>query len=261
MCGGAPPGGGGEAVRSDVSRRSGSQLAGRGLYNRLPVLVLDTFTVPPFGENTYLVGDDDAGTGIVVDPGGRVDDILRVAEERGVRIAEVVNTHADVDHVLGAAELLHRTGARFLLHPDAAATLGTLPADAARFGLQVPDVPAVDGALAPGDEVAVGGLRFEVRYTPGHAPGHVTLVGRDLPTAEGRRTLALCGDVVFLGSIGRTDLAGGDHDTLMRSIENEILTLPDDCVLLPGHGPATSVGYERTHNPFVREWLTTGSRA
>jgi len=216
--------------------------------------VLEVFTVPPFGENTYLLGDADAGVAIAVDPGGRVDDILRLAERRGVEIGRIVNTHAHIDHVTGVAELKRRTGAPFWLHPEAVPMLAGLPAQAAAFGLPEVEVPAVDGELAAGQTIDVGGLRLEVRFAPGHAPGHVILVGPTVSLEDAIHPFALVGDVIFLGSIGRTDLPGGDHAVLMRAIEEEVLTLADDTVLYSGHGPATTVGYERRSNPFVGAW-------
>jgi len=217
--------------------------------------ILEIFTVPPFGENTYLVGDADAGVAIVVDPGGRADEVARVAERRGVVIRTIVNTHAHVDHVSGAADLQALTGAPFWLHADAVPMLETSPLQAAMFGLPPFEPPPVDALLTAGQVVQVGTLRLTVRETPGHAPGHVTLVGPEV-TIDGRRApFALCGDVIFLGSIGRTDLPGGDYDLLMASIEREILSLPDETVLYSGHGPATTVGHERRSNPFVLDWL------
>lgn len=221
--------------------------------------VFEVFTVPPFSENTYLLGDAEAGEAIVVDPGGRVEDILRVAERRGVRIVKIVNTHAHIDHVIGVPALQARTGAPFWLHPDAAPMLEAMPVQAEMFNLPPVTPPSIDHPLSEGEVVQVGGLALDVRYTPGHAPGHVTLVGpRIALDGEPPRPFALCGDVIFMGSIGRTDLPGGDYETLMQSIEREVLTLPDDTVLYSGHGPATTVGQERRANPFVREWLAQG---
>jgi hydroxyacylglutathione hydrolase len=217
--------------------------------------VLDVFTVMPFSENTYLVGDADAGVAIVVDPGGRADDIVRVAKQRGVAIATIVNTHAHIDHVAGVRELQALTGAPFWIHADAVPMLQTVPAQAAMFGLPPFDPPEVDATISAGQVFEVGGLRLTVRYTPGHAPGHVTLVGPPVEIDGRQAPFALCGDVIFMGSIGRTDLPGGDYTTLMNSIEREILSLPDETVLYSGHGPATRVGRERLRNPFVQEWL------
>ncbi len=217
--------------------------------------VLETFVVGPFQENTFLLGDADAGVAIVVDPGGRTDDVLRVAQHRGLRITAIVNTHSHVDHVAGVAEMKERTGAPFLLHAAAVPMLQALPQQAAMFGLPPTVPPEVDGSLAPGQVIDVGGIRLTVRDTPGHAPGHVTLVSQPLDLHGQTAVRALVGDVIFLGSIGRTDLPGGDFQTLMTSIEREILTLPADAVLYSGHGPDTTVAHERAFNPFVRDWL------
>lgn len=217
--------------------------------------VLETLTVPPFGENTYLFGDADAGVAVVIDPGGRADEIVGVAARRGVAIHAIVITHAHIDHIGGVADLQARTGAPFWLHPDAVPMLATAPLQAATFGMPPFEAPAADHLLAAGQTIAVGGLSLTVRHTPGHAPGHVTLVAPTL-TLDGRTApVAFCGDVIFMGSVGRTDLPGGDHATLMTSIAREILTLPDETVLYPGHGPATTVGRERRTNPFVLDWL------
>jgi len=218
-------------------------------------LVLETFTVMPFSENTYLVGDADAGTAAVIDPGGRVDDILRSARLAGVTIHLILGTHGHIDHVSGVAELAERTGAPYWLHADARPFLDHLPQQAAMFGLPPVPVPRVDGPLTAGQEIAVGGLRFTVREAPGHAPGHVILVGPALDYEDHQGPIVFCGDVIFRGSVGRTDLPGGDLAGLRRSIEREILSLPDEALLLSGHGPATTVGLERRQNPFLRQWF------
>ncbi len=229
-------------------------------YNAAMNLILETLVVPPFGENTYLIGDADAGVAIAVDPGGRADELAATAERRGVRIEHIINTHAHIDHVSGVEALQALTGADFWLHPDARPMLAGLTAQARMFGLPDLQPPTVDHEIEVGRPIAVGGLTLEVRFTPGHAPGHVTFVTPAVEYEGVVRPLALCGDVIFRGSIGRTDLPGGDTRTLMESIEREILSLSDDTVLLSGHGPATSVGLERTGNPFVLDWLSRSSR-
>ncbi len=220
----------------------------------------EVFTVGPFQENTYLLGDADAGEAVVIDPGGRVDDILRVAELRGVRVMAIVNTHSHIDHVTGVAELRRLSGAPFCLHPDAVAMLAALPQQAAMFGLPPEDPPTVDRHLAPGEVLRVGGIGLTVLDTPGHAPGHVTLYTGPIDLDGTAAPRAWVGDVIFEGSIGRTDLPGGDYDTLMASIEREILSLAPETVLYSGHGPATTVGYERRFNPFVQDWQRGGHR-
>jgi glyoxylase-like metal-dependent hydrolase (beta-lactamase superfamily II) len=217
--------------------------------------VLEVFTVSPFEENTYLVGDADAGVAVVVDPGGRTEDVLRVAERRGVRVATILATHAHIDHVSGAAALREATGAPFWLHKLDVPLLGALSQQAAMFGLPAVRSPEVDGFLAAGQVIPVGGLELAVLETPGHSPGHVTFVTQRTQWDDGEFAAAFCGDVIFYGAIGRTDLTGGDYDQLLTSIEQRILTLSDDTVLLSGHGPATTVGRERLSNPFVVEWL------
>lgn len=220
-------------------------------------LVLETFVCPPFAENTYLVADPASGDAVVIDPGGRVDDILRTAALRGVRIGQIWGTHSHIDHVAGVAELRARTGARYLLHAAAAPMLAGLPMQAGMFGLPPVEVPVVDGWIGAGDALAVGGAAFTVRDTPGHAPGHVTFVGPTVVYEDRTAPIAFSGDVIFHGSIGRTDLPGGDYALLMRSIEDEILALDDATILFSGHGPATTVGRERRANPFVLDWMAT----
>jgi glyoxylase-like metal-dependent hydrolase (beta-lactamase superfamily II) len=221
--------------------------------------VIEVFTVAPFEENTYLVGDADAGDAVVVDPGGRVEDIVRIAELRGLRVTAVVGTHTHIDHVAGVEALRRLTGAPYWVHPDAESMLAALPQQAAMFGLPPVEAPHVDGHLQPEIPLRVGAMELEVRHTPGHAPGHVSLIGPRMAWEGALRPFALVGDVIFLGSIGRTDLPGGDYATLMRSIEQQILTLPDETLLLSGHGPVTTVGHERRTNAFVADWLGRGA--
>lgn len=217
-------------------------------------LILETLTIPAFGENTFLLGDADAGEALAIDPGGRIDDLLALAERRGVRIVAVANTHAHIDHVAGIPELVARTGVPVWMHRDAAASMATLPAQAAMFGLPPLDPPRVDRELRAGEDLAVGGLRLELRDTPGHAPGHLAFVGPEVELDGARRRFAIVGDAIFLGGIGRVDLPGGDFALLMTSIEREILSLPPATALYPGHGPATTVARERAGNPFVLQW-------
>lgn len=218
-------------------------------------LVFEVFVVPPFGENSYLLGDANAGVAIAVDPGGRAEEIAAVAERRGVKIERIINTHSHIDHVSGVEDLQALTGATFWLHPEAAPMMAALPQQAAMFGLPEMEAPSVDRDVVVGETIEVGELRLEVRYTPGHAPGHVTFVTQPVEYEGAVRSLALCGDVIFRGSIGRTDLPGGDYPTLMQVIEREIMSLPEETLLLSGHGPATTVGLERATNPFVHEWM------
>lgn len=200
----------------------------------------------PFQENGYVAVSEDTGIAVAVDPGGGAADMARYLRESGLSLAAIVLTHAHLDHVDGIPTLrAFAPGVPIHLHPGDRSLYDAAPQQALMFGLPAPDLPAPDADIVPGTTLEFApDLRFEVRFAPGHAPGHVILV------AEERR-LALVGDVIFHGSIGRTDLPGGDFQTLMRSIREAVLTLPDDMRLLSGHGPETTVGRERRSNPFV----------
>jgi hydroxyacylglutathione hydrolase len=196
-----------------------------------------------FAENCYLVVDEQAGQCAIVDPGEEAGLILHKMQETGSRPVAIWLTHAHVDHVIGVHRIAAETGAPVWLHPGDRSLYEAVPDQAAWFGLAAPPrLPAPDHELAHGDRVKVGDVSFEVRHAPGHSPGSVCFVG---PGA------VLTGDVLFAGSIGRTDLPGGDFETLIASIERELLPLPDDTIVYSGHGPETTIGRERRTNPFL----------
>jgi glyoxylase-like metal-dependent hydrolase (beta-lactamase superfamily II) len=201
-----------------------------------------------FVENSYLVIDEASGTCAVVDPGEGAGLILHKVEQAGVRPVAIWVTHAHLDHVMGVAQVRSATGAPVWLHAADRPLYDRVPQQAEAFGFSAAAVPAPDHAWAHGDVARVGGLSFQVRHTPGHSPGSVSLVG------EG---VAFVGDVLFQGSIGRTDLPGGDHQTLIDSIERELLVLPDSTIVYSGHGPQTTIGAERRSNPFLTGALPT----
>jgi glyoxylase-like metal-dependent hydrolase (beta-lactamase superfamily II) len=203
-------------------------------------VVVRGFTGGAFAENAYLVECVRSGAAILVDPGAAVAELLEAA--RGLEVEAIVLTHAHIDHVEGLARAKRETGAPVHLHRADERLYHAAPLQAQWYGLELEPLPAVDRWMEPGERLSFGRCTLEVRFTPGHAPGHVVLVGDGL---------ALVGDVVFAGSIGRTDLPGGDLETLMRSIRGEILALPDATILHPGHGPETTVGHERATNPFL----------
>ncbi len=204
--------------------------------------VVRAFPGGVFAENTYLVSCARTGAGILVDPGAAAPDALAAARAAGVRVERIVLTHAHLDHVEGLAYARRATGAPIALHPGDAELYAAAPLQAQWFGLRLEPLPPVDAPLAQDEVVRFGECELVVREAPGHAPGHVILVGDGL---------ALVGDVIFLGSIGRTDLPGGDFATLMASIRREVMTLPDATTLYNGHGLETTVGHERVSNPFV----------
>lgn len=204
-----------------------------------------TFTGGGFGENAYLAVCESSGTCVAVDPGGGAPSLARAIESEGFDLQAILLTHAHLDHIEGiSAVRAIAPEVPIHLHALDRGLYDGVQQQARLFGLDAEPQPEPTDELVAGQRFAFGRCAFDVRFTPGHAPGHVVFVS----DADG---LALVGDVVFQGSIGRTDLPGGDFYTLMRSIREEILTLPDETVLYPGHGPATTVGHERVGNPFL----------
>lgn len=197
-----------------------------------------------FAQNGYLAVCRDHGVALVIDPGAAASSILRSLEEEALDVAAIVLTHAHLDHLEGVAAVKKATGADVYLHPDDRPLYDRASDQAAAFDHPLEAPPPPDRALAHGDVLEFGGCTLEVRHAPGHSPGHVILVSE----TDG---LAFVADVVFQGSIGRTDLPGGDFHELMRSIREQVLSLPDETRLLPGHGPETTVGHERVGNPFL----------
>jgi len=196
-----------------------------------------------FVENCYLVIDEAAKACAVIDPGEQSGLVLHKLRESGATPVGIWLTHAHIDHVLGVPDVAAATGAPVYLHPDDRDLYDAVPDQASWFGLRADPLPPPHRTLSAGEGLRVGGLEFTVRHTPGHSPGHVVFVG---PGA------VFGGDVLFEGSIGRTDLPGGDFDTLIHSIERELLVLPDSTIVYAGHGPRTTVGAERRTNPFLR---------
>jgi hydroxyacylglutathione hydrolase len=195
-----------------------------------------------FVQNCYLVVDERAGECAIVDPGEEAGLILDKIAATGAKPVAIWLTHAHLDHVLGVPRVAAETGVPVWLHPADRPLYDAVPEQATWFGLQAPALPPPDRTFAHGDTVRVGDLTFQVRHTPGHSPGSVCLVGPGV---------VLGGDVLFAGSIGRTDLPGGDFDTLIASIERELLSLPEATIVYTGHGPETTVGHERRSNPFL----------
>ena len=204
-----------------------------------------TFTGGGFGENAYLAVCGETGLAVVVDPGADAPRIADTIEHEQLDVAAILLTHAHIDHVEGVADIRRVVPAvPIWLHAEALPMYRAMPHQAARFGMRMDPPPEPTDELTHGFRFELGPCGLDVRYTPGHAPGHVILVSDD-------QSFALVGDVVFHGSIGRTDLPGGDMKTLMKSIREQVLTLPDHTTLYSGHGPPTSVGRERFSNPFL----------
>jgi hydroxyacylglutathione hydrolase len=216
-------------------------------------LRISVFTGGPFQENTYLVHCVVSDRCVVVDPGAATPELVEVLHRAGLAPEAIWLTHAHLDHVDGVPPLVEAFPVPVLLHAADLPLYRRAPDQARAYGLPFPgELPEPVTTLEAEGSLELGAATFEVRFAPGHAPGHVIFVE---PTAG----VALVGDVIFQRSIGRTDLPGGDTQTLLASIRQEVLTLPDATVLFPGHGPATTVGEERTGNPFLLPMTGGGS--
>jgi hydroxyacylglutathione hydrolase len=207
-------------------------------------LQVRTVVAPGFGENSYIAWVDGGRTAVCIDPGSYVAALLGVLQENELELAAILLTHAHLDHVEGVAQLVRETGAPVHLHADDRLLYDNAGRQAQQFGMRLDPLPPVDHELVDGQRIEVAGIAFDVRHVPGHSPGHVMF---HAPAAG----CAFTGDVVFQGSIGRTDLPGGDFGVLIAAIRQHVLSLPDDTVLHPGHGPATTPGHERMTNPFL----------
>jgi glyoxylase-like metal-dependent hydrolase (beta-lactamase superfamily II) len=201
--------------------------------------------VTPFAQNCSVVWDDASGRGAVIDPGGDLDRVLAAADEEGVTLEKILLTHAHIDHAGATAELARLRGLPVEgPHPGDRFWIEQLPQQGAMFGLGRSESFEPTRWLGQGDVVTVGDLPLEVLHCPGHTPGHVVFFDRGL-------RVAFVGDVLFAGSIGRTDFPGGDYDTLIRAIRQNLFPLGDDVRFVPGHGPMSTFGEERKSNPFV----------
>ena len=209
------------------------------------MLEIVNFTLGPVMTNAYLVADPTSGEAVVIDPADDGELIVAEAQRRKWRIGSIWLTHAHFDHMAGAGGVADRVNPPppVAMHPDDY-SLWRMQGGAPLFGMQIDPGPEPTIDLYHGQILRLGENRIEVRHAPGHTRGHVVFIC----LAE---QVAFCGDVIFQGSIGRTDLPGGDYQTLMDSIQNQILSLPDDTRLFSGHGPDTTVGRERMWNPFL----------
>lgn len=201
-------------------------------------------TIPngQFQENCYLLAEAGSTDAVIVDPGEEPELFLATAEREGLQIREIWLTHAHLDHVVGVADIKAATGAPIFLHPADEPLYRNLPQQGLWFGLRLAAPPPIDRQLSHGGSLTLGSTVFQVRHTPGHSAGSVCFI------TDG---IVIGGDVLFQGSIGRTDLPGGNFERLIQSIRDELLPLPDATVVYSGHGPATTVGAERRSNPFL----------
>ena len=208
-------------------------------------MILKSFPVPPLGCNCSIIGDPITKRAIVVDPGGALERILKDTQDLGLTVVSILHTHAHFDHFLASGEMKQATNATLCLHPDDRKLWEMLEIQCRMFGVPYAPVPLPDYWLHDEEKLIVGGIEGFALHTPGHTPGSMSF---HFPAEK----LLLSGDTLFRGSIGRTDLWGGDYDAIERSIRDRLYTLDEATRVITGHGPETQIGIERESNQFVR---------
>lgn len=216
------------------------------------MLHIKSFTFNPFQENTYLAYDDQ-GEAVLIDPGCHTSGERRELEEfvmtNGLKVTHLLNTHCHIDHVLGNAWAKKRFGIPLWIHEKEIAVLKSVEVYAPNYGFQGYESSVADHFLEEGKEFKVGEESLKILFVPGHAPGHVVFYHKE-------SNQCIAGDTLFRGSIGRTDLPGGNHQLLLEKIKTQLFTLPDETIIYSGHGPETNIGFEKIYNPFVGERAT-----
>jgi len=207
-------------------------------------MIHEILPVGPLQCNCSIIGDESTREGIVIDPGDDIEDVLALVGKHNLHVKQIVITHAHIDHVGGAMKLRAATGAPILLNQNDYALLKMLDVQAAWIGVATPGKVEIDHSVGQNDKIGAGSLRADIIHTPGHTEGSISLY---FPLEK----KLIAGDTLFAGSIGRTDLPGGSYKKIISSLHEKLLTLPDDTVVVPGHGPLTTIGEERQNNPFL----------
>ena len=207
-------------------------------------MIHEILPVGPLQCNCSVIGDESTREGLVIDPGDNIEDVVSIVRKHNLQIKQIVVTHAHIDHVGGAMKLRAATGAAILLNQNDYALLKMLDAQAAWIGVAPPGKVEIDHSVAQADSIKTGSLSADVIHTPGHTEGSICLY---FPAEK----KLIAGDTLFAGSIGRTDLPGGSFEKIIHSLHDKVLELPDDTVVIPGHGPLTTIGDERQSNPFL----------
>lgn len=207
-------------------------------------MILIRLVVGPLQVNCYILADEKTKEAVVIDPGDDAEDILRVIREKGLTVKYIINTHAHFDHVGANKRLKEETGAQLLLHEAEATVLEGSSRHAAIYNLKTTSSPPADRYVKHGEVIAAGEISLSVLHTPGHSPGGICLV---------EQGMVFTGDALFAGSIGRTDFPGGNLMTLLNAIRANLMILPDETRVFPGHGPDSTIGDEKRDNPFLNE--------
>lgn len=206
-------------------------------------MIIDKITVGAFQVNNYLIVDEETKDAALIDAGGDYEATMNLAQKHNANIKYIFNTHAHLDHIAGDYDLQTKSSAKVLLHKEDEFLVGMLKEHLKLYGMPEYEEPKVDRLIEDGEEITVGSLKFKVIHTPGHSPGGVCyLIGNKL----------FSGDTLFAGAVGRTDLPQGSYEQLEKSVKEKLYTLDENIEVYPGHGPKTSIGYEKKNNPFFK---------
>ncbi len=209
-------------------------------------MIHEIFPVGPLQCNCSVIGDEQTHEAMVIDPGDDIDKVVAILQQHQLTVKQIVITHAHIDHIGGAAKLKRLTGAPVLLNANDQKLMKMLDVQASWVGMRPPEDIAIDASVAAGDKLQAGSMVAEVLHTPGHTEGSICLY-----FAAEKKLIA--GDTLFAGSIGRTDLPGGSYKKIMESLHGPVMALPDETIVVPGHGPLTTIGEERDSNPFLAQ--------
>ncbi|MBI5181350.1 MAG: MBL fold metallo-hydrolase [Nitrospirae bacterium] len=210
-------------------------------------MFLETLVVGELQVNCYIIAGGKNKDAAVIDAGENSDDILNIIKKHNLNVKYIINTHTHFDHIGAVSKIKNATGAKFLIHEGEMHVLKTLPSQNLIFGVRIDAPPSPDGFLKDNDKLHLGDITLKILCTPGHSPGGICIY------ADG---LVFTGDTLFAGSIGRTDLPGGDYNTIINSIKEKLLSLGDKTMVLPGHGPRSTIKEEKEYNPFLIDNLT-----
>ena len=209
-------------------------------------MIVETFPVGKLQCNCTILGSEQTKEAVVIDPGDDIPFILSRLEHHGLTAKYAIATHGHIDHVGGFHQLKESIGTPVYLHPEDIFLYEALEMQARMIGVAAPAATMIDGHLSHGDEIGTGEIKLGVVHTPGHTPGSICF------HSDGDSPCLFAGDTLFMGSIGRTDLWGGSYEQIMDSLRGRLVTLPDDTIVIPGHGPATTIGREKRLNPFLQ---------